>query len=87
MFKGINDCGDGSDEFGCPNVGQNNSTDTDKSTTTAPPVKECATHEFACDSGLCISKPRICDGITDCPNGEDEKYCPEDKLCGPNSFR
>lgn len=82
---GINDCGDNSDEFGCTNVNPTNGTD--ESTTTIPPVKECSAHQFTCDSGLCISKPQLCDGIRDCPNGEDEKYCPEHRSCGEGSFR
>lgn len=85
--KGINDCGDNSDESGCSNVSPNNSTDTDFLTTIMPPVKQCETNEFTCDTGECISKPQLCDGIPDCLNGDDEKYCPEDRLCGPNSFR
>ncbi|KAG4075464.1 hypothetical protein HA402_015117 [Bradysia odoriphaga] len=82
---GINDCGDNSDELGCANVSPSNSSD--ETVTTLPPVKECSTNEFTCDSGLCISKPQLCDGINHCPNGEDEKYCPGENLCGKDFFR
>lgn len=87
LFKGINDCGDNSDEFGCGNVNVTNSTTTTSEPTTEQPIKECSNYEFMCDSGTCISKPQLCDGMPDCPNGEDEKYCPDEKLCRYNSFR
>ncbi|XP_071953545.1 MAM and LDL-receptor class A domain-containing protein 2-like, partial [Antedon mediterranea] len=32
--------------------------------------------DYVCDlTGLCISSSRICDGINDCPNGDDENRC------------
>lgn len=83
-FKGINDCGDNSDEYGCSNVNANSSTTEEP--TMEPSDKGCSRNEFMCDSGLCISKPHLCDGISDCPNGDDEKYCPQNK-CGIDSFR
>merc|ERR1712136_192236 len=35
----------------------------------------CSPEEFACTSlpGLCLSKSSMCDGVADCPLGEDEK--------------
>ena len=37
---------------------------------------------MACQSDkvkpICISKSLVCDGVADCPNGEDEENCPVD---------
>lgn len=69
------------------NVNENNSTTPTMDASIEPKVMECSRHQFMCDSGLCISKPQLCDGLPDCPNGEDEKYCPDEKMCGPDTFR
>lgn len=36
---------------------------------------DCLADEFACDDRLCIEKYRVCDGIRDCSNSEDEAGC------------
>lgn len=33
---------------------------------------ECGRDEFECNDGACIGQERICDGYSDCENGEDE---------------
>ncbi len=40
---------------------------------------ECKNHEWRCEEsgGFCIELTKQCDGATDCPNGEDEKFCEE----------
>lgn len=50
-------CVDGSDEAFCP---------------TLPPVAGCSDAEFPCSDGTCIPLIQQNDGISQCPNGEDE---------------
>eukprot|EP01084_Bolivina_argentea_P180160 311241_1 len=39
---------------------------------------ECAKGEILCKvSGECINIVKLCDGVNDCPNGEDERTCPD----------
>ncbi|XP_018311386.1 vitellogenin receptor [Mycetomoellerius zeteki] len=49
---------------------------------------ECPANEFKCDEyNLCISKKNVCDGIKDCPHGEDETIdCHEKKKCEKDHF-
>lgn len=79
----INDCGDDSDELGCPN---NNIT----STTTEPaiiiPELRCSSNQFLCDSGRCIERSYVCDGFPDCAGREDEKDCPSSG-CARGKFK
>ena len=35
----------------------------------------CPDHQWACDDLTCIELGQQCDGVADCPTGEDEKYC------------
>lgn len=40
-------------------------------------VSACATDgsEYTCLSGNCIPIEKVCDGVIDCPDGEDERNC------------
>ncbi|KAF9414619.1 hypothetical protein HW555_007548, partial [Spodoptera exigua] len=38
-------------------------------------INSCSRDEFSCSDGTCISVSSACDGITDCPGGEDEQKC------------
>lgn len=41
--------------------------------------QSCSDQEFFCNEtfpGKCIAKNLYCNGIVECPNGEDERYCP-----------
>lgn len=50
------------------------------------PDFNCKPGMFQCnDNKTCISRVRICDGIPDCPNKEDEGFC--DTPCGEHSFK
>ncbi|XP_065689130.1 SCO-spondin-like [Patagioenas fasciata] len=60
LCDGVPHCHDRSDE----------STDHCGSTAIPP----CPGH-FACDDGVCLNMSRVCDGATDCPQGEDELAC------------
>lgn len=42
----------------------------------------CASNEFTCDDGSCISSTLTCDGRRDCRNGEDESF----DLCHQSKF-
>jgi len=35
----------------------------------------CSWNEYRCENGQCISQYRRCDGIRDCYDGSDERYC------------
>jgi len=57
------------------------STTTETTTTTTVAsddydYEHCSPDEFACPSlpGLCLSRASLCDGVDDCPGGEDERH-------------
>ena len=39
----------------------------------------CADDELQCNQGQCITRRWLCDGDSDCPNGEDELNCKSGK--------
>uniref|UniRef100_A0A6B2EKV3 Sortilin-related receptor n=1 Tax=Phlebotomus kandelakii TaxID=1109342 RepID=A0A6B2EKV3_9DIPT len=83
---GVNDCGDSSDELGCTPSNQTTST---MKPVLPPTVDKCKPNQFRCDSGLCILKRYVCDGMADCDKGEDEEHCSNEgkKVCGAGKFR
>jgi hypothetical protein len=39
-------------------------------------IEWCKNGQFVCGSSrFCVDQSRVCDGISDCPHGEDEKKC------------
>ena len=34
----------------------------------------CVSPDFLCNDGTCLDSVKVCDGIKDCSNGEDELY-------------
>ena len=40
----------------------------------------CTKSQFECSGKSCIAKTMICDGVKDCPNGEDERNCVQDSF-------
>ncbi|KAL0266712.1 UNVERIFIED_CONTAM: hypothetical protein PYX00_009183 [Menopon gallinae] len=79
----VDDCGDRSDEIGCPT----------EETASKPPngphetSETCRAHEFRCDSGECIQNSWVCDGMMDCDKGEDEENCKGGIVCKPEQFK
>ncbi|ETN74372.1 Low-density lipoprotein receptor domain class A [Necator americanus] len=41
----------------------------------APGIRICETGEFRCLSGECVEEGRVLDGVKDCWDSSDEKYC------------
>ncbi|XP_046916128.2 uncharacterized protein LOC124496636 [Dermatophagoides farinae] len=50
------------------------------------PNATCASNEFQCDNGNCISRYWKCDEDDDCNDGSDEKYC-HNEQCKLREFR
>lgn len=40
---------------------------------------ECKSHQYKCKNNKCIDHKLVCDGIPNCPNGEDETCCQKDQ--------
>ncbi|XP_030638418.1 low-density lipoprotein receptor [Chanos chanos] len=49
-------------------------------------AKECASDEFRCGNGNCVSKTFVCDTDDDCGDGSDEASCPK-PTCTSGSFQ
>ena len=39
---------------------------------------ECKNYEWQCEDGSCIELTGQCNGVIDCANGEDERFCDDD---------
>ncbi|XP_043284191.1 sortilin-related receptor-like isoform X2 [Venturia canescens] len=76
----VDDCGDASDELGCKK--SDGPTDSSFTSSTEMPTslspvqpRVCNENMFQCYSGKCIANSWVCDGTSDCRQGEDEQYC------------
>ncbi|KAK6624765.1 hypothetical protein RUM44_011625 [Polyplax serrata] len=50
--------------------------------------EECMKNEFICRNGKCLEQDKVCDGIFDCDNGDDEDKCHEILKCtSPTWFK
>lgn len=36
---------------------------------------ECENNDFRCDNSICVRSNKTCDGVLDCTDGSDERYC------------
>ena len=80
VCDGITDCPDSTDEVDCGHVcyfsDENNATGRkDCFSSCVSPHCTCSDLYFHCQLGGCIPWSRVCDGVTDCPNHEDEQVC------------
>lgn len=39
---------------------------------------KCGSDQYVCDDYSCISGTAVCDGVLDCPHGEEETQCCKD---------
>ena len=37
--------------------------------------RRCTSNEYTCSNGQCINRDRVCDGLSDCQDGGDERGC------------
>ncbi|KAG5337450.1 SORL protein, partial [Acromyrmex charruanus] len=70
----VDDCGDDSDEIGCGSSADGALEPTSPVHTTQQ-SRICREHQFQCYNGECIENAWVCDGLKDCPSGEDEQHC------------
>ncbi len=80
VCDGVTDCPDSTDEVDCDHVctfadGNDATGMKDCFSSCATPVCTCNDLYFHCTLGGCIPWSRICNGVNDCPNDEDEKVC------------
>ncbi|XP_011296732.1 vitellogenin receptor [Fopius arisanus] len=47
----------------------------------------CSEVEFKCSDNSCIDNTKLCNGIDDCHDGEDEKHCISSKACTVDEFQ
>ncbi|XP_068238297.1 uncharacterized protein [Palaemon carinicauda] len=57
-------------------------------------VSECGREDSRCGDGSCLPQASLCNGIPDCPRGEDERHCTQSEewsttteYCNPYEFR
>lgn len=50
------------------------------------PENFCGENEFQCAGGFCIMDYKRCNGIVDCPSGNDEDGCPPQVTDFPGRF-
>lgn len=80
LCDGHLDCADHSDEIGCgecgsiflPKFNNSNKGDKRKFTLSKNTQTKATLH---CGERRCMSASHICDGVMDCPWGQDERYC------------
>lgn len=98
ICDGVNDCDDKLDERNCfignatnipsyisskqTGVLQDSSDGTSRSA-----VSGCPRSTYSCDKGdKCLLLSSLCDGLSDCHDGTDEKNCPLNPVCEANKF-
>ncbi len=78
VCDGTANCPDASDETECTYVcsfAKNSNLNTNCFFSCRGPECLCNDLYFSCELGGCVPWSRVCDGVSDCPHGEDEQYC------------